>query len=67
MPTPSKLKRIRKSLGISVKEASAMVYVIPRTWYVWESKNFKNTMPEALWELFQYKTGMKKEVYHNEE
>lgn len=53
-PTPKRIKKVRKQVGLSVKEASKVVRVSERAWYHWERG--ERVMPLGLWELFLLKT-----------
>lgn len=48
--TPSNLKKLRKSLGLSLAEASRQVEVTPRTWARWEDGSRK--IPDWAVKLF---------------
>lgn len=52
-PTPAALKRKRLAVGLSRKDAAALVGVAYRTWQDWELGTAK--MRPALWELFRIK------------
>ena len=48
--TPNKLKSLRKSLDLSLAEASRQVEVTPRTWARWESGD--RSIPRGAIKLF---------------
>jgi len=48
--TPHMIRRVRKSSGLTIKKAAALVHVHPRTWQKWEYG--ERHMPRGLWEYF---------------
>ena len=52
-PTPKRIKKVRKQMGLSVKEASKVARSSERAWYHWEKG--ERVMPLGLWELFLLK------------
>lgn len=57
-PTPSEILAARKRLGLTRKEAAAVIYKGEAMWCRWESLDWP--MSPANWELFMLKTGMEK-------
>ena len=55
-PTPQTIQALRKSLGLTQKEAADAVHVTLRAWQWWESG--KRVMPFASWELCVIKAGL---------
>jgi transcriptional regulator with XRE-family HTH domain len=56
--TGNELKELRKSLGLSLAQASRQVVVSTRTWVRWESENAK--IPESVVRLFKIVNGIEK-------
>ena len=54
MPSPATIRSSRIALGLTQKQAGALVGVTDRAWRYWESG--RRTMPVGIWELFQLKT-----------
>lgn len=53
----SDIKKTRIDLGLTAKEAAALVLKTERTWHRYESGELN--MPPSVWELFKIKTGVK--------
>lgn len=53
----SKLKALRKKLGLSLSQAAARVHVTPRTWARYEAGDRK--IPEGVVHLFCVQSGVK--------
>jgi DNA-binding transcriptional regulator YiaG len=52
-PTPSDIKKVRESAGLTQIQAAELIYSTRRTWQDWEAGI--NPMHPALWELFKLK------------
>jgi DNA-binding transcriptional regulator YiaG len=55
--SPDSIASARKLAGLSVAGAARLVHVSERNWRRWESGD--KPMPEAAWELFCIKAGLK--------
>lgn len=55
-PTPELLKKTRKLLGYTQREAAEIVHVSLRAWQLWEAGDRK--MPPGIWELCVIKSGL---------
>jgi DNA-binding XRE family transcriptional regulator len=55
-PTPELLKKTRKLLGYTQREAAELVHVSLRAWQLWEAGDRK--MPPGIWELCVIKSGL---------
>ena len=53
MPTPSDIKMLRLSAGLTQTEAGMLVGAAIRTWQAWEAGD--RNIPSAKWELFSLK------------
>lgn len=53
-PDPSEIKAARLKIGLSPKEAAALVHCAARTWQQWETGDRR--MHPGLWELFHIKS-----------
>ena len=54
MPSPSTIRALRLSLGLTQAQAGEKVDVAARTWRAWEAG--VRVMPGSKWELFLIKT-----------
>jgi DNA (cytosine-5)-methyltransferase 1 len=55
-PEPELLKKTRKLLGYTQREAAQLVHVSLRAWQLWVAGDRK--MPPAIWELCVIKSGL---------
>lgn len=53
-PSPSDIKSLRLSLGLTQTKAGELVYRNCRAWQRWEAGDF--LMDAAIWELFKIKS-----------
>ena len=56
-PTPSEIRLMRKSAGLTQTAAAALVHTTCRTWQQWEAGD--RHMHPAFWELFCIKISRK--------
>ena len=52
-PTPTEIKKMRLSFGLTQDQAGKLIHSSRRTWQDWEAG--VNAMHPALWELFKIK------------
>ena len=54
--TGAELKKLRKSLGLSLAQAARQVEVSPRSWARWESGQYE--IPAGVLKLFKIENGL---------
>ena len=54
MPSPSTIRQLRLSLGLTQAQAANVIGATRRAWQEWEGG--RRNMPGAKWELFLLKT-----------
>lgn len=50
-PAPAEIRAARQAVGLTQRQAGALIYVSDETWRSWESG--RNPLMPALWELWQ--------------
>lgn len=53
-PKPEEIKKLRESLGLTVREAAEKIGRTRRAWYYYEGGEVE--MPGNMWRLFQLET-----------
>lgn len=57
-PTPSEIRKLRESAGLSITAAAELVRASRQSWHIWESPERHGSMHPGLWELFQIKVAV---------